>query len=62
MVTLNLLSEEFANAAAAAWNGARQDALNNGHPVFFHDEDGSYILEDTGAAGREEVRAPWLIR
>jgi hypothetical protein len=26
-----LLSEEFSQAASAAWNRARQDALKNGH-------------------------------
>jgi hypothetical protein len=30
MAPLNLLSEEFSQAASAAWNRARQDALKKG--------------------------------
>lgn len=40
---MNLLSEEFSQAASAAWIRARQDALQNGQPVCY-EEDGRYIL------------------
>jgi hypothetical protein len=55
MVPLNLLSEEFAQAASAAWNRARQDALENGQPVFFQNEDGRYVLEQPNGK-RFEIR------
>lgn len=42
---MELLGEEFAQRAAAAWNRARAEALRNGHPVFFEDEDGRYLME-----------------
>jgi hypothetical protein len=55
MVPLNLLSEEFSQAASAAWNRARQDALKKGQPVFFQSEDGRYILEQPDGK-RYEIR------
>lgn len=45
MDELDILSDEFAAAAWAAGNRARQNALNQGHSVFFADEEGRYIME-----------------
>jgi hypothetical protein len=45
MAPLNLLSEEFSQAASAAWKRARRDALKKGQRVFFQGEDGRHILE-----------------
>ena len=42
---MDILSEEFAQRASAAWNRAREKALRNGHAVFFEDEDGRYVME-----------------
>lgn len=41
----DILSDEFAEAAAAAGLRARQDALASGHAVVFLDELGRYIQE-----------------
>jgi hypothetical protein len=55
MAPLDILSEEFAQAASAAWNRARQDALKQGEPVLFLDQDGRCILEQPDGK-RFEVR------
>ena len=55
MVPFNLLSEEFAQAATAVWNRACRNALHNGHPVFYQDDDGRYILEQPDGK-RFEIR------
>ena len=51
MDPLDILSE----AAPAAWNRARQDALNQGHSVFFEDDDGRYLMEQPDGK-RFEIR------
>lgn len=56
MVPLDILSEEFAQAASATWNRARQDALKQGHEVVFRDQDGRYILEQPDGK-RFEIRS-----
>lgn len=45
MLAANILSEEFAKAAAAAGLRARQSALAAGHPVVFVDDFGRYVKE-----------------
>ena len=45
MLSVNILSEEFAQAAALAGLRARQNALAAGHPVVFVDELGRYVEE-----------------
>jgi len=55
MFPLDILSEEFAQAASAAWNRARQEALKQGLEVFFQDQDGRYILEQPDGK-RFEIR------
>jgi hypothetical protein len=52
-----ILSEEFAQRASAAWNGAREQALRNGHYVINEDEDGRYVLEQPDGK-RFEIR--WI--
>jgi hypothetical protein len=42
---MDIFSDEFERAVGAAWDRARRDALKEGHPVFFQDEAGRYILE-----------------
>jgi hypothetical protein len=55
MDELDILSDEFAEAAWAAGNRARQNALNQGHSVFFQDEDGRYLMEQPDGK-RFEIR------
>jgi len=55
MATVNIFSEEFAQAAANAGLRARQDALAAGHPVVFVDECGRYVQEFPGGR-RFEIR------
>ena len=45
MSVVNILSEEFVEAARAAGLRARQTALSAGHPVVFLDEFGRYVKE-----------------
>jgi hypothetical protein len=45
MSPASILTEDFAQAAAAAGLKARQDALNAGYPVVFLDKLGRYIQE-----------------
>ena len=45
MLSANILSDEFAQAAALAGLQARQAALAAGHPVVFVDDVGRYIQE-----------------
>ena len=45
MSPVNILSEEFAQAAAAAGLRARKAALASGHPVVFVDEVGRMVQE-----------------
>ena len=55
MPSANILTEEFAQAAATAGLRARQSALASGHPVVFVDETGRYI-EELPDGTRLEVR------
>jgi hypothetical protein len=55
MDELDTTKDEFLGAAEAAWDRARQDALNQGHPVIFEDEDGRYVLEQPDGK-RFEIR------
>ena len=45
MATADILTEEFAQAAAEAGLRARQKALATGHPVVFVDSLGRYVEE-----------------
>jgi len=45
MAHAEILTEEFAHAAAAAGLRARQSALAAGHPVVFVDNFGRYVEE-----------------
>jgi hypothetical protein len=45
MASANILTEEFAQAAAAAGLRARQNALAAGYPVVFVDDFGRYVEE-----------------
>ena len=45
MSSANILTEEFAQAAATAGLRARQNALASGHPVVFVDASGRYVEE-----------------
>ena len=45
MPSANILTEEFAQAAATAGVRARQKALAAGHPVVFVDNFGRYVEE-----------------
>jgi len=45
MTSADILSEEFAEAAAKAGLHARQNALATGHPVVFVDHFGRYVQE-----------------
>ncbi len=45
MSSVNILTEEFAQAAAAAGLRARRNALAAGHPVVFVDDLGRYVEE-----------------
>ena len=45
MSPVNILSDEFAQAAADAGLRARRDALASGHPVVFVDEFGRLVQE-----------------
>ena len=51
----DILSDEFAQAAAEAGLRARRDALASGHPVVFQDKLGRYIQELPDGS-RQEVR------
>jgi len=55
MDELDIFSDEFAEAASSAWNRARQDALKQGHSVFYADEEGRYIMEQPDGK-RFEIR------
>ncbi|MBZ5620005.1 MAG: hypothetical protein LAQ69_14970 [Acidobacteriia bacterium] len=55
MDELDILKDEFVEAAEVAWDRARQDALKQGHPVIFEDEDGRYVLEQPDGK-RFEIR------
>ena len=55
MSPVNILSEEFAQAAAAAGLRAREAALASGHPVVFVDEVGR-IVQEFPDGRRFEVR------
>ena len=55
MSALYILSDEFAEAAAAAGLRARQTALTAGHSVVFVDECGRYV-EEFPDGRRVEVR------
>lgn len=52
---MEILSEEFAQRASAAWNRAREEALRNGQSVINEDEDGRYVLEQPDGK-RFEIR------
>jgi hypothetical protein len=45
MSAVNILSDEFAEAAALAGLRARRDALAAGYPVIFIDDLGRYVQE-----------------
>jgi hypothetical protein len=45
MSSVNILTEEFARAAAIAGLTARRNALAAGHPVVFVDDFGRYVEE-----------------
>ena len=45
MSSANILTDEFAQAAAAAGLRARRNALAAGHPVVFVDDFGRYVEE-----------------
>ena len=45
MSSANILTEEFAQAAATAGLHARQNALASGHPVVFVGASGRYVEE-----------------
>jgi hypothetical protein len=45
MMSANILTEDFARAAALAGRRARESALAAGHPVVFVDRFGRYVEE-----------------
>ncbi len=45
MTGFSILTDDFAQAAAAAGRLARLDALASGHPVVFIDHSGRYVEE-----------------
>ena len=55
MASANILTEEFAKAAAMAGLRARQSALAAGHPVVFVDDLGRYV-EELPDGRRLEIR------
>lgn len=55
MEDFDILSDEFAQAADAAWDSARERALANGQSVFYIDEDGLNILQQPDGR-RFEIR------
>ena len=55
MTSTNILTEEFAQAAATAGLRARRSALDSGHPVVFVDEAGRYV-EELPDGTRFEIR------
>jgi len=55
MPTVDILSEEFAQAAANAGREARRRALAAGHPVIFVDEIGRFV-EELPDGTRFEIR------
>jgi hypothetical protein len=55
MPTANILTEEFAQAAAAAGLRARRNALAAGHTVVFVDDFGRYV-EELPDGTRLEIR------
>jgi hypothetical protein len=55
MSSANILTEEFARAAAVAGLRARQNALAAGHPVVFVDDFGRYV-EELPDGRRLEIR------
>jgi hypothetical protein len=55
MSGVDILSEEFAQAAAKAGREARQKALTSGHAVVYVDEIGRYV-EERPDGRRFEIR------
>jgi len=55
MSSVNILTEEFAQAAATAGLRAREHALASGHPVVFVDDSGRYV-EELPDGTRLEIR------
>jgi len=55
MVEFTILTDDFAQAAAAAGRLARLDALASGHSVVFMDHQGRYV-EELPDARRFEIR------
>jgi hypothetical protein len=55
MAEFNILSDDFAQAAAAAGRMARLDALASGHSVVFVDHCGRYV-EELPDGRRFEIR------
>ena len=55
MSSVNILTEEFERAAAAAGLRARRNALAAGHPVVFVDDLGRYV-EELPDGTRLEIR------
>jgi hypothetical protein len=55
MSSANILTEEFAQAAATAGLRARRNALAAGHPVVFVDNIGRYV-EELPNGTRFEIR------
>jgi hypothetical protein len=55
MSSANILTEEFAEAAATAGLRARRNALAAGHPVVFVDDFGRYV-EELPDGTRLEIR------
>jgi hypothetical protein len=55
MSSVNILTEEFEQAAAAAGLRARRNALAAGHPVIFVDDLGRYV-EELPDGTRLEIR------
>lgn len=45
MANIDILSDAFSAAAAAAGRKAREDALAAGHAVVFRDQQGRYVKE-----------------
>jgi hypothetical protein len=54
MPEMNILSNDFAEAVAAATRNARERALRAGHSVTFVDESGRYLRE-TPDGRRSEI-------
>src|ERR1700688_1607357 len=58
MSSPDILTEEFAQAAAIAGLRARQNALTSGHPVVFVDDCGRYVEELPDASGNSSTYRP----